>query len=110
MPDPSLDPAIEAKRGRLGRLRTGALVYFLGGLALWIVAAVAVLGEPVPDRVLVRIFFAWALGALLVSIFLGRSPCPRCGRRFFLGPRGGAPFAGECQHCGLPLRGREPGR
>lgn len=84
------------------------MAYLAGGLALWLVAAVVVLGAPALERTLVRIFFVWLLGVLFLSIVLVRARCPRCGARFFFGPRGGTPLAGSCLHCGLPLRRQEP--
>ncbi len=95
----------EARRGRLARLHTAAVLYFALGLLVWLaLGVVTAVWAPELDRALVRLFFVWAFGLAVLSIALRRAPCPRCGATFFASGARSRPFARACLSCGLALR------
>jgi hypothetical protein len=44
----------------------------------------------------------WMLAFAVSCIHMSGTPCPRCGRPFFLRWGELNPFSSQCQHCGCP--------
>jgi hypothetical protein len=76
----------------------GAGGFLLLGLIVFGLALVDMTLAETTARVL---GFSWVFAFAVASVRATRFPCPRCGKRFFVG-QWHNPLASKCMHCGLP--------